>query len=156
MILVKYISKKRIKVYRQQSDIDCGPTCLKIIAAYYGKQVSLEHLKFVTKQSHEGVTLFNLSQGAECIGLECLRVKLKIAQMRSFNIAPCILFLLKGHFIVLPPQRIRLKKTFKLKIIDPARGLIFISITELINNWLDPITQKGITLLFRKSSTSSF
>ena len=32
-------------VYRQSDATDCGPTCLKMIIKYYGKDISLQSLR---------------------------------------------------------------------------------------------------------------
>ena len=43
--------------YRQLDAMDCGPTCLKIIAQYYGKNYSLQMLRDKCHINREGVSL---------------------------------------------------------------------------------------------------
>ena len=43
---------RRFPVYRQHDAIDCGPTCLKMIAKHYGKEISLEILKRECQTGH--------------------------------------------------------------------------------------------------------
>lgn len=52
--------------------MDCGPTCLKIIAKHYGKNYSLDELRqksFITRQ---GVSLLGISDAAESIGFKTI------------------------------------------------------------------------------------
>ena len=57
--------KKKFKFHKQLDHMDCGPTCLKMIASYYGKDYSLDFLRansFITRQ---GVNLLGLGEAAE-------------------------------------------------------------------------------------------
>lgn len=44
---------------------DCGPTCLKIIAKYYGKYYSLQYLRDLAGINREGVSMLDISYVAE-------------------------------------------------------------------------------------------
>ncbi len=45
-IVPNYIKRKRsVPDYRQLEANDCGPTCIQMIAAYYGKRYPLKTLK---------------------------------------------------------------------------------------------------------------
>ena len=59
----------------QLDSMDCGPACLKIIARYFGKYYSLQHLRDLCGITREGVSFLDLSYGAEKIGLHTLAVK---------------------------------------------------------------------------------
>lgn len=48
--------------------MDCGPTCLKIVAKHYGKNYSLQNLRDLCHISREGVSLLGISDAAEAIG----------------------------------------------------------------------------------------
>lgn len=48
--------------------MDCGPACLKIVAAYYGKSYSLKALRDRCHVTREGVSLLGISDAAESIG----------------------------------------------------------------------------------------
>lgn len=55
--------------YQQLDSMDCGPSCLRIIAKYYGRSYSLPNLReksFITRQ---GVSMLGISDAAESIGL---------------------------------------------------------------------------------------
>ena len=51
----------------QLDAMDCGPTCLRIIAKFYGKNYSLQNLRDKCHVSREGVSLLGISDAAETI-----------------------------------------------------------------------------------------
>jgi len=44
--------------YRQHDAMDCGPTCLQMIARYYGKRYSLQTLRERSFITREGVSMW--------------------------------------------------------------------------------------------------
>jgi ABC-type bacteriocin/lantibiotic exporter with double-glycine peptidase domain len=64
----------------QHDAMDCGATCLRMIAKYYGKNYSLETLREKTSISREGVSLWGISKAAEQIGFRTLGVRVSKEQ----------------------------------------------------------------------------
>ena len=62
--------------YKQADAIDCGPTCLKIIAKHYGKNLNIQQLRNLSETTRQGSNLLNLSEAAEQSGFRTLGVKL--------------------------------------------------------------------------------
>ena len=54
--------------YRQLDAMDCGPTCLRMIAKFYGKSYSLQTLRARSFISRNGVSMLGISDAAESIG----------------------------------------------------------------------------------------
>ena len=54
--------------------MDCGPTCLRMIAKYYGKIIGLNNLRSQSQYSKEGVSLLGISYAAEKIAFKTLAV----------------------------------------------------------------------------------
>ncbi len=54
-------------LYKQLDKMDCGATCLRMIAKYYGKNYSLETLRQKTSisRSQERVSLSGISEAVE-------------------------------------------------------------------------------------------
>ena len=52
----------RFPAYRQLDQMDCGPTCLRMIARYHGRNVSADKLRERCSLSNQGGTVS--SQGA--------------------------------------------------------------------------------------------
>ncbi|WP_121811339.1 cysteine peptidase family C39 domain-containing protein [Mucilaginibacter kameinonensis] len=59
----------------QMDMMDCGPSCLRMIARYYGKYYTLQFLREKCFSSKEGVSFSDLSQASEAIGLSTLAVE---------------------------------------------------------------------------------
>lgn len=55
--------------YKQLDAMDCGPTCLRMIAKYYGKNYSLPFLREKCYIDKAGVSLKGISEAADLIGL---------------------------------------------------------------------------------------
>ncbi|MBS1747057.1 MAG: hypothetical protein JST21_12875 [Bacteroidetes bacterium] len=53
--------------YKQLNTMDCGPTCLRMVAKYYGKHYTGKTLRQFTGFNKEGVTLLGISETAEKI-----------------------------------------------------------------------------------------
>lgn len=110
--------------------MDCGPTCLRMVAKYYHKNYTLQKLREYCEISKEGVSLLGVSEAAEKIGFKSLGVKLSLSQLKEIEL-PCILHWRQNHFVVL----YKVKKN-KYYIADPAKGLTTYSEREFTENWL--------------------
>lgn len=66
--------------HRQFDAMDCGPTCLRMIAQFYGKSYSLQYLREKCYLDREGVSLKGISEAAESIGFRSLAVKVPFEQ----------------------------------------------------------------------------
>lgn len=64
---------KRFPHYLQFDAMDCGPTCLRMIAKYYGKSYSLQTLRDLSYITREGVSMLGISDAAESIGFSYFR-----------------------------------------------------------------------------------
>ncbi|KIA95635.1 ABC transporter ATP-binding protein [Flavobacterium sp. KMS] len=131
--------------YKQVDIKDCGPTCLKIISKFCGKNIDIQLLRDKAETTRVGSNLLKLSDAAENIGFRTLGVKLSIISMQEISL-PCILHWNKNHYVVL----------YKIKrgvyyISDPAFGLIEYNQKDFIKFWIgnnaDDSTQEGIALL---------
>ena len=109
---------KNFPFYKQPDSKDCGPTCLKIIAKYYGKTLNIQTLRSLSETTREGSNLLTLSEAAEKIGFRTLGVKLSIKKLEEAPL-PCILHWNNNHYVVL----YKIKKS-KFYISDPAHGLL--------------------------------
>ncbi|MDL2223745.1 peptidase domain-containing ABC transporter [Bacteroidales bacterium OttesenSCG-928-M06] len=91
---------KKFPLYTQLDMMDCGPTCLRMIARYYGHSFSLQTLReksFVTRQ---GVSMLGISDAAESIGMRTSGVKISFDQFVEEVTLPCILHWNQNHFVV--------------------------------------------------------
>ncbi|WP_228429860.1 peptidase domain-containing ABC transporter [Chryseobacterium binzhouense] len=134
----------KITFYRQLDSMDCGPTCLRIITKYFGKNFSAEYLRLITLQSRTGVSFHDLISASHELGFETLAVETDFEKLMSKAPKPCILHWKNEHFVVLPPQ----EKTDKILIADPEYGKILLSEDEFKSSWLQN-TETGKALLLQ-------
>ena len=80
--------------------MDCGPTCLRIIAKHYGKSFSLQRLRETAGINREGVSLLGLSDAAEKIGFRSSSCRINTDQLTELEL-PAILHWNQNHFVVL-------------------------------------------------------
>ena len=111
--------------------MDCGPTCLRMIAKHYGKHYSLQTLREKSHIDREGVSLMGMSDAAENIGLQTLAVRLNFQQLQEEVPLPCIAHWKQLHFVVV----------YKIKgdtvyVADPAFGLVQYTKEEFLKGWI--------------------
>lgn len=133
--------------YKQHDIMDCGPTCLRMIAKYYGKEIDVVKLGENSGIGKDGVSIFGISEAAEKIGFKTLAAKISLAQLDKDEILlPCILFWQQKHFVVLPPQDYNSKKNDKILIYDPVVGGIKVDQETFLKSWVVE-DGEGIALL---------
>lgn len=126
--------------------MDCGPTCLRMVAKHYGKKVSMEYLRDKAEYGKEGVTMLGLAEAAESMGFKTVGAKISFEQLVTDAPLPAILHWQNYHFVILTPG----STAKKLVIADPAKGLIKISKEEFLKSWLSTVegdSEKGLLLL---------
>ncbi|HEY9575353.1 MAG TPA: cysteine peptidase family C39 domain-containing protein, partial [Lachnospiraceae bacterium] len=69
--------------YSQHDVMDCGPTCLRMVAKHYGKLYSLQSLRQKSFLTREGVSLLGISDAAEAIGLRTLMAKIPFEKLKE-------------------------------------------------------------------------
>lgn len=121
--------------------MDCGPTCLQMVAYHYGREFNLEYLREISNITKAGVSFLGISNAADKIGLKTLAVKINLEKLEEEKPFPCILHWNQNHFVVL--YNTNGKKCF---IADPAKGLFEMDRNEFLNNWQGSSTE-GVALL---------
>ena len=121
---------KSFVYYQQPDQMDCGPTCLRMIAKHYGKNFSLQKLRDLSGINRAGVSLLGISEAAEKIGFRANGARLDIELLNEVEL-PLILHWNKNHFVVL--YRI---KNGRYYVADPGNGLITYSESEMMQYWI--------------------
>lgn len=138
---------KKFPYYPQPDSKDCGPTCLKIIAKYYGKTIPLQQIRNISETTREGSSLLGLSDAAEKLGFKSLGVQIDFKTLVEDVPLPCIVHWNKVHFVVV----YKIDKIGTVYISDPSYGLITYTKEEFIKHWIgnnaDASTEEGIALL---------
>ena len=121
--------------YLQLDAMDCGPTCLRMIAKYYGKTYSLQTLRAHSFITREGVSMLGISDAAESIGFRTMGVRITLEQLREEMPLPCILHWKQSHFVVC--YAIKKKKDgYRYHIADPASQPVIYGDEEMKKCWL--------------------
>ena len=87
--------------YVQLDSMDCGPTCLRMIAKHYGRSYTLQNLREKCFITREGVSMLGISDAAESIGMHTQGVRITLEQLMEDVLLPCILHWNQNHFVVL-------------------------------------------------------
>jgi len=131
--------------------MDCGPTCLRIIAKHYGKNYSLQNLREKSRITREGVSMLGISDAAEEIGFRTIGVSITFDQLVEEANLPCIVHWGQNHFTVV--YKIS-KKQDKIFVSDPAEGRLKYTKEEFLKKWISTKKdgkERGIALLMEPS-----
>lgn len=135
--------------YKQLESKDCGPSCLRIIAKYYGKNFSIAHLRQLCQTTREGSSLLGISEAAEAIDMRSLGARLTFERLKKEASLPCIVHWGQSHFVVV--YKIKRNKVY---VSDPAHGLITYKPDEFLKRWLvgsGNEQSEGVVLLLEPS-----
>ena len=132
--------------YQQPDEMDCGPTCLRMLAKHYGRSISLEKLRKLSETTREGSSLKNIANTAEKIGFRTLGVKIDFQKLQKEAPLPAIVFWQQRHFVV--AYKIKSNTVY---VADPAHGLLKYNKEEFIKKWIgaqaNTHTEEGIALM---------
>jgi ATP-binding cassette subfamily B protein len=126
--------------YPQLDAKDCGPACLRMIAAWHGKQVSQFELSEAAAVDRDGVSLFGIAKAAEETGFACASLRVGIEELKELPL-PAILHWHSNHFVVL--YKIRRNHFF---IADPAIGKMKVNEETFLKNWTTA-DKKGVAFI---------
>ncbi|RGT48785.1 peptidase domain-containing ABC transporter [Bacteroides intestinalis] len=121
---------KTLPHYTQHDVMDCGPTCLRMVAAYYGKRYSLEGLREKSFITREGVSMLGISEAAEKIGFRSICVQVGYEKLQEAPL-PCIIHWNQQHFVVVYKLNDRY-----VWVADPGAGKLKYTKEEFCNCWL--------------------
>jgi len=127
--------------------MDCGPTCLRMVAAYYGRIFSLENLRTRSLITREGTSMLGISEAAENIGFRTTGVKISFEDLKEAPL-PCIVHWNQRHFVVV--YAIKTKREMKVSVADPVAGKMKFTQDEFCRCWistLDEGKEVGVALL---------
>ena len=123
------IYMKSFPYYTQHDQMDCGPTCLRMVAAHYGKRYSLEGLREKSFLTREGVSMLGISEAAERIGLRSICVQVDYERLREAPL-PCIVHWNQQHFVVVYRMDGR-----HVWVADPGAGKLKYTQEEFCRCW---------------------
>ena len=133
-------------LYRQYDSMDCGPTCLRMVAQYHGRSFSAVFLRTHCHIDREGVSLRGIGNAAEKIGLRTLSAKIPFRGDREVPgllqaPLPVIAHWQQRHFVVV----FRISKKY-VWVADPAGQKVRLTHPEFLKSWLSD-GQRGVAML---------
>ena len=149
---------KKFPFYQQLDQMDCGPTCLRMVAAYYGRNYSTAQLRELCEIGKDGVNLLGIAQAAEQVGFKALGVKVSVEKLLEEAPLPCIAHWGQNHFVVVAPNPQRGSYLFRKNspsgsrdgtprgaflIADPAAGLHTYTRQEFESRWATTVGENG-------------
>lgn len=139
--------QKKFKHYKQPNTMDCGATCLRMIAKHYGVHISLERLNKIVETTREGINFEMLSHAADTIGFRTIGLQIDAVTLFGDAPLPCVVTWNHNHFVIV----YKIKKD-KVYIADPALDLLTYTKKQFIQNWIGnratEMTKDGLVMLF--------
>lgn len=141
----------KFPVFKQTDRFDCGPTCLKILAKFYGKNFSMEHLRYQCKIGPDGVSAKNLIAAGESLGFHIIPALIDYETLAVEAPLPCIVYWRDRHFVIV----YKIKRG-KIYVADPIYGRIVYKKKEFVKAWQNSSradgTDGGMTILLEPTA----
>jgi ATP-binding cassette, subfamily B, bacterial len=140
-----FIMARSFPFYKQHDAMDCGATCLRMVARHHGRFYSLEHLRELTFIGKDGVALIDIADAAEKIGMSTLAAKISWERLKEGLPLPMIVHWRQEHYIVVYEVG-----NNHVRVADPASGKHKLTKDEFLNSWGSDIVdgdKVGIILL---------
>jgi ABC-type bacteriocin/lantibiotic exporter with double-glycine peptidase domain len=136
------LPRKRVPVQIQFEAADCGPTCLQMVLAHYGREVRLDELRLATGCGRDGVNALSIVQAGRDFGLSSRGVRIEVEDLAEIE-EPAILHWGFDHFVVFE----YVSKDGLIHIIDPAFGRRPMTAEDVSKHFT------GVALLFEPQDT---
>lgn len=128
---------------KQPDAMECGATCLRMIARHYGKMYSAEAMRQLCAIGHNGVSMQSLNEAAVKIGFHTACGRMTVEKMVEQHPFPCILHWNQEHFVVLYKVVKNRKGKLKFYIADPGRYLLTIDEEGFCKAWTSGDSHQG-------------
>lgn len=133
--------------FRQSDSNDCGPTCLRIVSKYFGKDVDLISVRKNCFIGKKGVSMAGIAYAAEQIGFETHAAKISLEELHKKAPLPCIVHWNENHFLVV----YKISKSF-VWISDPESGKLKLTMKDFNNSWANKYSGHGIVMILEPNS----
>ena len=142
--------KKLFFNIKQRDAMDCGPSCLAMIARYYGLRPERDGLRRSCSLGKDGVSLLGISKAAETIGFKTIGGRVSFDTLAFEVPLPCIVHWNQNHFVVVYKIKKHKKGKYTVYVADPGKGFVTYTKEEFCEHWVSTKTngeEKGIALL---------
>src|SRR2546423_3526036 len=138
---------RRFPVIRQLDQQDCGPTCLRIVARHYGRDLPADVAREKCNVGRAGSSVQSIAGAAEAFGYKALPVRMTFDDLRRDAPLPCIAWWQGRHYVVV--YRIEGDRVW---VSDPAHGRVRYTHDEFCGGWLPAGQERGAALFMEPSA----
>ncbi|MFY7697803.1 MAG: peptidase domain-containing ABC transporter [Legionella sp.] len=136
--------KRKLPIILQDETAECGHACVAMISNYFGHDLDLLSLRAIKGTTNRGVTLLDISQLFEQLGLVTRAIKVSLNELHLIT-CPAILHWNMNHFVVL-----KAVKKNKVIIHDPAIGLRSCTFEEVSQSYTGIVLEVAQDISFHK------
>ena len=137
---------------KQPDSMECGATCLRMVAHHYGKMYSAEAMRQLCAVGHSGISMLSLNEAAIKIGFRTVCGRMSVEKLVEQQPYPCILHWNQEHFVVLYKVERTRKGKLKFYISDPGKYLLTLNEETFRKSWTSsdiPLEAKGIVMVLQ-------
>jgi ATP-binding cassette subfamily B protein len=128
--------------FRQLDSMDCGPACLRMIARYHGRTLSVADLRARSQMHRDGVSMADIARVAESVGLRSMALRVSFPLLAEQIPLPCVAHWDQRHFVVVYAIR-----RGRVVVADPAFGVHTLTQAEFVRHWYGGDAAQGMVLL---------
>ena len=142
--------KVSFPIYRQFDAMDCGPTCVRMVARHYGKRFSQQEIRDRSHIDRQGVSLLGIAYAAESVGMRTVSVRATLETLATQAPLPCVVHWRQNHFVVV--YRVTRDRVY---VADPADGERVLTHEEFLAGWIAEgatARERGVALLLEPGS----
>lgn len=135
--------------------MDCGPSCLAMVLAHFGKRPDREVIRRDCSLGKDGVSLLGVSRAAEAQGLRTVGGRVAFDVLANDAPLPCIAHWNQNHFIVVYRIKKQRGGARIVYVADPGKGFLCYSEDEFKAGWQSTSTHgqdKGVVLLLEPAN----
>lgn len=140
---------KHFPFVHQLESMDCGLTCLQMVALYYGKEINGEMIRRQFSVGKNGMSMLRLYEVAEVMGFYAMGVNTSFERLCKMPL-PCIVHWRQIHYVVVYSiVGYAGEKGICIRVADPSDGLVNYTVEEFMKGWTNALwrNKKGIALL---------
>src|SRR5690606_38950026 len=141
------MTKNKFPFFRQLDYRDCGPTCLRMIAKFHGKNFSREFLREKAGITRQGVTMAGIADAAEIIEMRTLGMRVSLESLIKEVPTPFIAPWRQKHFVVVYKT-----SNTKIYVADPAQGLLEYFHEDFVKAWSNTNNGTGFVLILEPNT----
>ncbi|MBI6116018.1 peptidase domain-containing ABC transporter [Salegentibacter maritimus] len=138
-------------VFRQLDQMDCGPSCIKMVTDFFGGNYDIEYLRKICYLQKDGSSFAGLSNALKKLEIETVGVRINFLELITEVPLPTIAHWEGNHFVVI--YKVSRKHIF---ISDPAYGKLKYSHKDFLSKWADPNKNQGVLLLLEPNQHFEF